>query len=132
LFVTALSILFLYLIYTTIPHLKSKMKELIQCCFSKKDGEQRYQYFVICRDKSYFVKRNSKSNNKYKQDEIIQMFYFLIDNIFVLFDGRVFQQTIGIPMGRHCVLLLADLLVHHAYETDFLQGLLNNKDRKLA
>jgi hypothetical protein len=26
---------------------------------------------------------------------------FLIDNIFVLFGGRVFRQTIGIPMGTH-------------------------------
>ena len=66
------------------------IKELIQRCFSKKNGEQRYQYLVIGRDKSYLVKSTSKSNNKYKQDEIIQMFDFLIDNIFVLFGGRVF------------------------------------------
>jgi len=44
-----------------------------------------YQYLVIGRDKSYFVKSHSKSNNKYNQDEIIQMLDFLIDNIFVLF-----------------------------------------------
>jgi len=49
-------------------------------------------YLVIGRDKFYFVKSHSEYNNKYKQDEIIQMLYFLIDNIFVLFDGRVFQQ----------------------------------------
>ena len=30
----------------------------------------------------------SKSNNTYKQDEIIQMLEFLINNIFVLFGGR--------------------------------------------
>ena len=29
----------------------------------------------------------SKANNKYKEDEIIQMLDFLIDNIFVLFSG---------------------------------------------
>jgi hypothetical protein len=44
------------------------------------------------------------AKNKYKQDEIIQMFNFLIDNIFVLFGGRVFQQTIGIPMDTNCAL----------------------------
>ena len=43
--------------------LKSSIKELIQRCFSKKNGEQRYQYLVIGRDKSYFVKSDSKSNN---------------------------------------------------------------------
>jgi len=54
---------------------------LIQRCFSNKNGEQRYQYLVIGRDKSYFVKSHSKSNNELKQDEIIKMLDFLIDNI---------------------------------------------------
>ena len=53
--------------------LQYRIKELIQRCFSKKNGEQRYQYLVTGRDKSYFVKSHSKSNNKHKQDEIIQM-----------------------------------------------------------
>ena len=48
--------------------LKSRIKELIQHCFSKKNQEQRYQYLVIGRDKSYFVKSHSKSNNKYRED----------------------------------------------------------------
>jgi hypothetical protein len=26
---------------------------------------------------------------------------FMIDNIFVIFGGRVFQQTVGIPMGTN-------------------------------
>ena len=46
---------------------------------------------------SYFVKNHLKSNNKYKQDEIIEMLDVLIDNIFVLFGGRVFQQTFVLP-----------------------------------
>ena len=65
-------------LYITIPHtlLKSRIKEWIQRCFSKKKGEQMYQYLVIGRDKSYFVKSHSKTNNKYKQDEIIRMIGF--------------------------------------------------------
>ena len=45
-------------LYTTISHmlLKSRIKELIQRCFSKKNGEQRYQYLVIGRGKSYLIK----------------------------------------------------------------------------
>ena len=60
--------------YITIPHtlLESSIKELIQRWFSKKKEEQRYQYLVIGRDKSYFVKSTSKSSKKYKQDEIIK------------------------------------------------------------
>ena len=40
-----------------------------------------YQYLVIGRDKSYFVKSNSISNNKHKQGEIIQMFFFYRQHI---------------------------------------------------
>ena len=41
-------------------------------------------------------------------DNICGMLDFLIDNIFVMFGGRVFQQTVGIPMGNNCAPLLAD------------------------
>jgi hypothetical protein len=47
-------------------------------------------------------------------------------DIFILLDGRVFQQTIGIPMGTNCAPLLADFFLH-AYEADFLQWLLKIK-----
>ncbi len=59
------------------------------------------------------------------------MLDFLIDNIFVMFGGLVFQQTIGIPMGTNSAPLLTDLFLH-AYEADVLQKLFKNKDRKLA
>ena len=36
------------------------------------------------------------------------MLEFLVDNIFVVFAGKVFQQIIGIPMGANCAHLLAD------------------------
>ena len=52
---------------------KISIEKKVQCCFSKKNGEQRYQYLVISRDKSYFMERNSKSNRKYKHGEIIEM-----------------------------------------------------------
>ena len=59
------------------------------------------------------------------------MLEFLIDSIFVIFCGRVFQQTVGIPMGTNCALLLADLFLY-SYEVDFIQGLLNKNEKKLA
>jgi hypothetical protein len=36
---------------------------------------------------------------------------FWIDNIFVIFGGRVFQQKVGIPMGTNGAPLLADLFL---------------------
>ena len=59
------------------------------------------------------------------------MLDFLIDNIFVTFGGRVFQQTIGIPMGTNCAPLLVDLFLYY-HEADFIQELLRKKDKKLV
>ena len=40
------------------------------------------------------------------------MLDFLVDNIFVVFVGKVFQQTVGIPMGTNCAPLLADIFLY--------------------
>ena len=40
------------------------------------------------------------------------MLEFLIDNIFVIFGGRVFQQTVGMPMGTNCAPVLANLFLY--------------------
>ena len=47
--------------YTTIPHseLKDKLRELVQLCFIKKNGQRRYKYIVLGRDKSYFIKKKT-------------------------------------------------------------------------
>ena len=50
------------------------------------------------------------------------MLEFMIDNKFVMFGGRAFQQTVGIPMGTNCAPLHADLFLY-SYEADFIQGL---------
>jgi hypothetical protein len=34
---------------------------------------------------------------KFSETDIFNMLEFLLDNIFVMFGGRVFQQTVGIP-----------------------------------
>ena len=59
------------------------------------------------------------------------MLEFFIDNIFVMFGERVFQQTVDIPMGTNCAPLLADLFLY-SYEVDFIQGLLKKNEKKLA
>ena len=59
------------------------------------------------------------------------MLEFLIDNIFVLFGGRVFQQIVGIHMYATCAPLLADFFLY-SYEVDFIQGFLKNNEKTLA
>ena len=64
------------------------------------------------------MKEHSDSKSKYSEDDIIKMLEFLVDNIFVVFAGKVFQQTVGIPMGTNCAPLLADIFLY-SYEADF-------------
>ena len=48
------------------------------------------------------------------------MLQLLIVNLFLMFGGRVFQQTVGIPMRTNCDTILADLFVY-SNEADFIR-----------
>ena len=100
-------------LYTNIPHqkLKSRLATIIRNSFIHKNGNRRYKFLVLGREGPYFVKEHSDSKNKYTEDDIINMLEFLVDNIFVVFGGKVFQQIVGIPMGTNCAPLLADIII---------------------
>ena len=115
-------------LYTTIPHqkLKDRLTSIIRNAFIFKNGNRRYKYLVLGHEETYFVKEHSDS--KYSEDDIIKMLKFLVDNIFA---GKVFQQTVGIPMGTNCAPLLADIFLY-SYEADFIQSLLSTGKKHLA
>ena len=75
--------------------------------------------------------KNTHSTNKFSETDIINMLEFLIDNIFVMLGERVFQKTVGIPMGTNCAPPLADMFIY-SYEADFIKGLLKKNEKKLA
>ena len=81
-------------LYSTIPHskLKDKLRELVQLCFIKRNGQRRYKYLVLGRDRSYIVRHHSDSTKKFSETDIFNMLEFLIDNIFVMFGGRFFNR----------------------------------------
>ena len=120
-------------LHTTIPpfKLKDKLMELVQLCFIKKNGQCRYKYLVLGRDRSYFVKHYSDSTKKFSETDIFNMLEFLMDNIFVMFGGCVFQQTVSIHMCTNCAPLLTDTFVY-SYEADLIQGFLKKNGKKLA
>ena len=80
---------------------------------------------------TYFIRDHSDAPQKYSDADVIKMLEYLIDNIFVEFGGRIFQQTIGIPMGTNCAPLLADLFLY-SYEAEFVQSLLQAGKKHLA
>ena len=67
----------------------------------------------------------------YTGDNICRMTEFLVDNIFVQFEGRLFRQVIRIPVGTNCAPLLADLFLY-SYEKEFLDNMIRGGHRRLA
>ena len=78
-------------LYTAIPHqkLKSRLATIIRNSFLHKNENRRYKYLVLGREGPYFVKEHSDLKNKYTEEDIIKMLEFLVDNIFVVFAGKV-------------------------------------------
>ena len=77
------------------------------------------------------MRDHSDASQKYSDADVIKVLEYLIDNIFVEFGGRIFQQTIGIPMGTNCALLLVNLFLY-SYEAEFVQSLLQAGKKHLA
>ena len=67
----------------------------------------------------------------YTEDDIIYMLEFLVDNISVVFEGKVVQKIVGILMGTNCVPLLADIFLY-SYEAEFIQSLFSTGKKKIA
>jgi hypothetical protein len=78
------------------------------------------------------VRDHYDSQYKYSEADINCMLGFLVDNIYVVFGDKVFQQSAVIPMGTNCASLFADLFLY-SYEAEFVQKLLqdNNKKKKI-
>jgi hypothetical protein len=86
---------------------------------------------VLGRDRSYFVKHYSDSTKNFSETDIFNMLEFLMDNIFAMFGGGVFQQTVGIPMDTNCAPLLTDIFLY-SHAADVIQGLLKKNGKKVA
>ena len=51
---------------------------------------------------------------------------FLLDNIFIRFDTKLYRQVVRIPMGNNCAPLVADIFLF-CYERDFMMSLSDDK-----
>ena len=51
---------------------------------------------------------------------------FLLDNIFIRFDTKLYRQVVGVPMVTNCAPLVADLFLF-CYNRDFMMSLSDDK-----
>jgi hypothetical protein len=99
-------------LYTTITNSKLKdwLKELVQQCFLKMNGQRRYKYLELRRDTSYFVKTTlivPESSLK----QISSKYSSCIDNIFFGVWWTRFSTDRHTYGYQKCAPLLADLLL---------------------
>ena len=87
-------------ISTSIPQtqLKSRLKNITPFLLQK-DGTctSKYEFVVLGRDSSYFVKNNFKPSFKYTEENVFKMLEYLIDNLFVQC-GQIFDRQLIWPV----------------------------------
>ena len=79
--------------------------------FQYKNDRIRYKFNALENHSAYFFNSEQKGKKCYTEERVIGMLEFLIDNMFVEFRGRLFQQMVRIPMGTNCAPLLVDLFL---------------------
>ena len=81
---------------------QNELRDIINQCFLHKNRNRRFKYLVHGYADTYFVQCHFDASQKYSESDVVKMLEHLIDNIFVQFGGRIFQQTIGIPLETNC------------------------------
>ena len=107
-------------LYTSIPHvqLKSNLLKFVNRIFSIKDKK-----YIVCNlynKCAYFSDSDSISRSyiKFSKSSLIECINYLIDNAFVIFNGSVYRQVIGIPMGTNAGPHVANIYLHQ-YEFEY-------------
>ena len=74
----------------------------------------------------FLLQKNLKKDHAWSCQNVCDALTFLLDNIFIQFDTKLYRQVVGIPMGINCALLVADLFLF-CYERDFMMSLSDDK-----
>ena len=120
--------IFTSILYTSLPHdlIKAKVLSLVNWCFNRESKS----YLCTSLKAGFFSNKKYDSYRCWSCAELCEAFTFLMENIYVQFDGMVYQQIVGIPMGTNCDPLIADLFLY-CYERDFMSDLQKSKRHDL-
>ena len=107
-------------LYTTLPHhlIKDKRIDLINRTFIRENT----QYLACNEECAFFTSDVYKNYNLWSCQNVCDALVYILDNIFIRFETKLYRQTIGISMGTNCSLLVADLFLF-CYERDFMKSL---------
>ena len=107
-------------LYTNLPHDKviEKLSAIIKRCFE----EKKLEFINVSKQlNASWSSKKTSSGWSFTYDNIIEIFKYLINNIYIKFRGKIYRQTIGIPMGSDCAPQVADLFLYW-YEHSFVSA----------
>lgn len=120
-------------LYTNIPHdlLLCKIKLILDKVISIYPDKK---YVKITSNGAYWSKTkgiNTSKTTYWDFEEIFKWFEYLINNIYIKFDGKIYKQIIGLPMGTDCAPDLANLFLF-SYEFTFVEDMIAENDENLS
>ena len=79
--------------------------------------------YSACNERhAFFTSDAVKYYNLWSCEKVYEALTFLLDNIYIRFGSKLYQQIVGIPMGTNCAPLEAVLFLF-CYERDFMLSL---------
>ena len=111
-------------LYTSLSHdiIKAKVLSLVNWCFNRESKS----YLCTSLKAGFFSNKKYDSYRCWYCAELCEAFIFLMENVYVQFDGVVIQQKVAIPMDTNCAPLIADLFLY-CYKRDLMSDLRKSK-----
>ena len=70
----------------------------------------KFMHFSI-KNRYSVILSKKQQQNKLQCQKMCDVLHYLLDNIFIIFDTKLYRQIVGIPMGTNCAPLVADLFL---------------------
>ena len=112
-------------LYTTLPHnlIRNQLVDLIENTFRREEA----LYLACNEERALFASKEHKNYDLWSCQQVTDALIYLLDNIYIRFGSKLYNQNIGIPMGTNCAPpLVADLFLF-GYERDFMKYLTKEK-----
>ena len=107
-------------LHTTLPHNLTKDK-LVD--FNERSFQRADSLYIACNDRNVLFTSDAVRNYYlWSCHKVCEALAFLLDNIYIRFDSKLYRQIVCIAMGTNCVPLVAGLFLF-CYETDFMLSL---------
>ena len=116
-------------LYTKIPHME--LKQNVQTFVNRVFRHKNKRYIIVTDKSAYFSNKRSSKHLSLTADEFLNLVDFVVDNSYVIYQGQVYRQIIGIPMGTNCAPDLANIYLH-VFEYNYIHSLVANQNFDLA